>query len=122
MAEEQKQEKLVEVTIPKEVGFIFVNGIRYVGTVKVPQKQADDLQRIINDRMETVRAIHERNPQISIKSVEQIEKLFLAEAPDTDPKKGTKNDIGKLPEWQWNRLDKEYQKKLLELRKNVKGY
>ncbi len=119
---EAVREDLVEVEIPKEVGTVYVNEKAYVGKVKVPKKQAEDISRIIEDRMETIRAIHQEKPEVSIKSVQQIESLFLADLPDGHQRKGQDNDYGKLPDWQWEKLDDNFKKRLLELRKAKKGY
>jgi hypothetical protein len=118
------KEELVSVLIDKEMtdGGIRINGKLYVGTVKVPQHQAEDLLRIQEEYWETKKKLNDKNVTVRMKNDFQKEKLFLADPKENGNKRGFTRDYGLLGALEWSYCRPEFKEHLLQLRRQLHGY
>lgn len=80
MATKEKEDIVTIVIDPKMTnGGITVNGRKYVGTVKVPQEQADDLLRIQTDYFATTQKLNDPSIQLRNQNIETTRKAFIAD-------------------------------------------
>ena len=103
-------------------GGIRINGNIYVGHIKVPKKQAEDLLRIQEEYWETVKKLTDKNITVRMKNDLQKESLFLADPNENVNKKGYTRDYGLLPQREWLFCKPEFQQHLLNLRKQLYGF
>jgi hypothetical protein len=119
-----EKQDLVSVFIDREMtdGGIRINEKLYVGTVKVPKAQAEDLLRIQEEYFETKKKLMDKNISIRMKNDHQKEALFLADPKENANKKGWSRDYGLLTPLEWSYCKPEFKKHLLSLRKQYFGY
>ena len=120
-----KGEKMVTIIIdPQFVGKqgIRVNGKIYIGEVTVPEGMAKDLLRIQSEYSETMQKLHDPKVNVRMKSDFQKEALFLADPTEFAGKKGYTRDYGMLPQREWLLCTPDFQKQLLNYRKQLYGY
>lgn len=120
----EKPEELVEILIDKEMtsGGIRVNGKLYVGYVKVPRGQADDLLRIQEEYWETMKKLIDPRVRVRMKNDFQKELLFLADPAENEMKKEFSRDYGLLGRREWELCTETFKQYLLDMRKQIHGY
>ena len=121
---ESPKEELVMVNIDRQMtdGGIRINGKLYVGTIKVPQAQAEDLLRIQEEYYETKKKLLDKNVNVRMKSDFQKEKLFLADPSQNEGKKNFTRDYGLLGALEWSYCSSVFKAHLLDQRKQLYGY
>jgi len=119
-----EKEELVSILIDREMtdGGIHVNGKLYVGNLRVPQGQAEDLLRIQEEYFETKKKLIDKNVSVRMKSDFQKELLFLADPKENEMKKGFTRDYGLLPAREWSYCKPAFKEHLLQMRKQMYGY
>ena len=119
-----EKKELVSIHIDREMtdGGIRINGKRYVGTVRVPQDQADDLARIQDEYFETKKKLMDKNITVRMKSDDQKRKLFLADPRENEGKRGFTRDYGLLTPLEWSYLTSAAKEEFLSERKQLFGY
>ena len=122
--EKKVAEELVTINIDRQMtdGGIRVNGKLYVGTIKVPAGQAEDLLRIQEEYFETKKKLLDRNINVRMKSDFQKEKLFLADPAQHEGRKNFTRDYGLLGALEWSYCSPAFKAHLLDTRKQLYGY
>ncbi len=117
-------EEMVTINIDRQMtdGGIRINGKLYVGTVKVPAGQAEDLLRIQEEYFETKKKLLDKNVNVRMKSDFQKEKLFLADPSENAGKKNFTRDYGLLGALEWSYCSPKFKQQLLDHRKQLYGY
>ena len=120
----EDQKKIVTIIIDRRrtSGGLRVNGKLYVGEVTVPKHQADDLLRMQEEYDETMQKIVDPTVSVRMKNDLQKEALFLADPKVHGTKPNFTRDYGLLPLQEWEYCTPEFQKQLLDLRKQLYGY
>lgn len=123
---EKTKVDMVEVFIDPEStgGGIWVNEKLFVGMVKVPRDQAQDLLRIQSEYSETVKKLN--NPSVFVRTKSDLTKAnrFLANPQDHPQLANTDafRKYGLLDPRDWGYMTKEGQQRLLDRRKSLYGY
>lgn len=119
-----EKEELVTFIVDREMtdGGIRVNGKLYVGEVRVPKAQAEDLARIQSEYFETKKKLIDKNISVRMKSDFEKEKLFLADPKENAKKSNFSRDYGLLGEREWSYCSDSFKEYLLTMRKQLYGY
>lgn len=120
-----EKEELVSIFIdPEMVGKtgIRINGKLYIGHIKVPKNEADNLLKIQTEYWETVKKLTDKNVSVRMKNDFQKERLFLADPRENAGRTGFTRDYGLLGETEWSYCSEELKKHLLEERKQLYNY
>lgn len=119
-----QKEEMVNIVIDREMtdGGIRVNGKLYVGNIRVPKGQAEDLLRIQEEYFETKKKLIDKTVSVRMKSDFQKEKLFLADPKENGGRRGFSRDYGLLGEREWSFCSEIFKQHLLDTRKQLYGY
>ncbi len=120
----ETNEELVSIYIDPVAthGGLTTNEKRYVGWVKVPKDIAQDLQRRVEEYIETQDFLHNPKRKIRIKNSMVIETHFCADPNQYGDNPKFSKEYGLLDPWQWQFVPESEKARLKQLRFDLYGY
>lgn len=104
VTETPSPEEIVTIIIDPKMtdGGIIINGRRYVGKVKVPQSQADDLLRVQSEYFATKQKLNDPSIKLRNQNVDVSKKFFMADPLQFASNPRFSKVYGMLDPFQWD--------------------